>query len=186
VRSELIAHPFSGQVCTRTGTQSALRSTWKRARSRAVASTCGLCETRTSLRRHAMKKTGSEMPSADDSSPGNEGSAEIIERARLQADVAQQRVRLAKDELRRARQRLKEAKREAKRARKYASLARKDWKRARRQAKKDGSTEGQQKQTVTAKRRRKPKAKLASARSRRATTRGAKRSGRGSRARAAK
>ena len=62
-----------------------------------------------------MKKTGSEMPSADDSPAENAESAEIIDRARLQADVAQQRVRLAKDELRRARKRLKEAKREAKR-----------------------------------------------------------------------
>src|ERR1700716_3877382 len=116
------------------------------------------------LQRHAMKKTGSEMPSADDSSPGNEGSAEIIERARLQADVAQQGVRLAKDELRRARKRLKEAKREAKRARKQASLTRKDWKRARKQAKKDGSTEGQQKKATTVKSRRKSKVKSARAR----------------------
>jgi hypothetical protein len=90
-----------------------------------------------------MKKTGSEMPAADDSSPGNEGPAEIIERARLQADVAQQRVRLAKDELRRARKRLKEAKREAKRARKHASLTRKDWKRARREASDNGKTPAQ-------------------------------------------
>jgi hypothetical protein len=85
-----------------------------------------------------MKKTGSEMPS---DSVDSAESAEVIHRARLQADVAQQRVRLAKEELRRARKRLKEAKREAKRARKYASLARKDWKRARRQADKEGSTE---------------------------------------------
>ena len=39
-------------------------------------------------------------------------------RARLQAEVARQRVRIAKEELKRARKRLKEAKREAKRARK--------------------------------------------------------------------
>jgi len=156
----------------------------------AVAGTCGLCETGPSLRRQAMKKTGSEMPSADDSSPGNEGSAEIIERARLQADVAQQRVRLAKDELRRARKRLKEAKREAKRARKHASLARKDWKHARRQAKKDDSTKQQHKQAVPVKRRRKSKAtrsgvKSASTRVRRPTSRSTKRSQRSSRARAA-
>ena len=44
-----------------------------------------------------MKKTGSEQPSQ----------AEPLERARLQADVAKQRVRLAKDELKRARKRLK-------------------------------------------------------------------------------
>ena len=135
-----------------------------------------------------MKKTGSEMPAADDSSPGNEDSAEIIERARLQADVAQQGVRLAKDELRRARKRLKEAKRDAKRARKHASLARKDWKRARRRAKKDDAGEGQQKQAMTVKGRRKPKVKSTPARSRRAGSRSAKRVGRGSRtqARAAK
>jgi hypothetical protein len=88
-----------------------------------------------------MKKTATENASADDSPAGQSESAEIIDRAQLQADVARQRVRLAKDELRRARKRLKEAKREAKRSRKYASLARKDWKRARRQAKKEGSTE---------------------------------------------
>lgn len=161
----------------------------RRRRSGAVASTCGLCETGGSLRRHAMKKTGSEMPSADDSSPGNEGSAEIIERARLQADVAQQGVRLAKDELRRARKRLKEAKRDAKRARKHASLARKDWKRARRQAKKDDSKGGQLQKRATAvkkKKQRKPKIKSVSARSRRARSRSAKRGGRSSRARAAK
>jgi hypothetical protein len=125
-----------------------------------------------------MKKTGSEMPSADESSPGIEGAAEVIERARLQADVAQQGVRLAKDELRRARKRLKEAKREARRARKHASLARKDWKRARRHARKEGSTEGPQRAAATAKPRRKPKAKTATVRSRRSKTRDAKRRGR--------
>jgi hypothetical protein len=155
-------------------------------RSATVASTGGLCETGGSLRRHLMKKTGSEMPAAEDSPPGNEGSAEVIERARLQADVAQQRVRLAKDELRRARKRLKEAKREAKRARKHASLTRKDWKRARREAKKDSPTRGQRKQAMTAKRRRKPKVKSTASRSRRASSRSAKRGSRGSRARAAK
>jgi hypothetical protein len=128
-----------------------------------------------------MKKTGSEMPPADDSTPGNEGSAETIERARLQADVAEQRVRLAKDELRRARKRLKEAKREAKRARRHASLARKDWKRARRQAKKDDSTQGQRKRAIPVKGRRKPKAK-----SRGTNRRIAKRGSRSARARAAK
>ena len=69
-----------------------------------------------------MKKTASE----------NGPSAESPERVRLQADVAKQRVRIAKDELKRARKRLKEAKREAKRARKLAAAARKAWKRARR------------------------------------------------------
>jgi hypothetical protein len=75
-----------------------------------------------------MKKTGSEHSST----------AEPLERVRLQADVAKQRVRIAKDELKRARKRLKEAKREAKRARKRAGAARKAWKRARR-AQKSGS-----------------------------------------------
>jgi hypothetical protein len=50
----------------------------------------------------------------------------------LQADVAKQRVRIAKEELKRARKRLKEAKRENKRARKQAAAARKAWKKARR------------------------------------------------------
>src|SRR5438876_6231936 len=63
-----------------------------------------------------MKKTGSEQDSP----------AEPLERARLQADVAKQRVRIAKEELKRARKRLKEAKREARRLR-----ARKAWKRDR-------------------------------------------------------
>jgi hypothetical protein len=119
-----------------------------------------------------MKKNGSEIPAADDSAAQNSEAAEIIDRARLQADVAQQRVRLAKDDLRRARKRLKEAKREAKRTRKYASLARKDWKRARRLAEKEGSPEAQQAAMVTPKAGRKPKSKRkATARSRRVTTR---------------
>ena len=130
-----------------------------------------------------MKKTGSEMPSADDSPAENAESAEIIDRARLQADVAQQRLRLAKDELRRARKRLKEAKREAKRTRKYATLARKDWKRARRHAEKDGSPEVQKHVVVATKSARKPKAKSAVTRSRR---KAAKRTRRTSKARAAK
>ena len=69
-----------------------------------------------------MKKTGSEPIS----------SATPFERARLLADVAKQRVRIAKEELKRARKRLKEAKREARRARKHAAATRKAWKRARR------------------------------------------------------
>jgi len=69
-----------------------------------------------------MKKTGSEPLS----------SATPFERARLLADVAKQRVRIAKEELKRARKRLKEAKREARRARKHAAVTRKAWKRARR------------------------------------------------------
>jgi hypothetical protein len=122
-----------------------------------------------------MKKTGSEMPSA---SAENAASAKIIDRARLQADVAQQRVRLAKDELRRARKRLKEAKREAKRTRRYASLARKDWKRAVRLAEKEGSAETPQDKVVTPRATRKPQSQSNSkakaktgTRSRRAATR---------------
>ena len=76
-----------------------------------------------------MKKTGSEQTTP----------AEPLERARLQADVAKQRVRIAKEELKRARKRLKEAKREAKRARKQSAAARKAWKRVRRAQKKGGA-----------------------------------------------
>jgi hypothetical protein len=57
--------------------------------------------------------------------------AEPLERARLQAEVARQRVRIAKEELKRARKRVKEAKREARRARKQAAATRKVWKKAR-------------------------------------------------------
>ena len=57
--------------------------------------------------------------------------AEPLERARLLAEVARQRVRIAKEELKRARKRVKEAKREAKRARKQSAVARKAWKKAR-------------------------------------------------------
>jgi colicin import membrane protein len=78
-----------------------------------------------------MKKTGSENP-ADETEKSKAASAEPVERARLQADVAKQRVRIAKEELKRARKRLKEAKREARRARKQADAARKAWKQAQR------------------------------------------------------
>src|SRR6266853_3244752 len=82
-----------------------------------------LCETaRLSLREPPMKKNDGEQDLP----------AEPLERARLQADVAKQRVRIAKEELKRARKRLKEAKREARRARKQSIAARKVWKRARR------------------------------------------------------
>jgi hypothetical protein len=137
----------------------------------AVASRGGSCETDGSLRPRAMKKTGSETASADDAPAGQSESAEVIDRAQLQADVARQRVRLAKDELRRARKRLKEAKREAKRARKHASLARKDWKRARRQSEKEGSAETRP-DTVAARNTRKPKTRAGAAlRSRRTAPR---------------
>jgi hypothetical protein len=75
-----------------------------------------------------MKKTGSETPSDEPEKSKAAAPAEPVERARLQADVAKQRVRIAKEELKRARKRLKEAKREARRARKQAASARKVWK----------------------------------------------------------
>ena len=101
--------------------------------------------------------------------PANRNRLKIIDRAQLQADVARQRVRLAKDELHRARKRLKEAKREARRARKYASLARKDWKRARRQAEKEGSAQARP-EVAVARTTRKPKTRAGAApRSRRET-----------------
>ncbi len=128
----------------------------------AVASIRCSCETARSVRFSAMKKNGTETSPANESPTSQSESAEIIDRAQLQADVARQRVRLAKDELRRARKRLKEAKREARRARKYASLARKDWKRARRQAEKEGSAESRQ-AGVAARTTPKPKARAGSA-----------------------
>src|SRR4030081_3215712 len=85
-----------------------------------------------------MKKTGSEI-APDESEQSKAPPAEPVERARLQADVAKQRVRIAKEELKRARKRLKEAKREARRARKHSAAARKVWKRARRAQKDSGS-----------------------------------------------
>ena len=78
-----------------------------------------------------MKKTGSEI-APDETEQSKAPPAEPVERARLQADVAKQRVRIAKEELKRARKRLKEAKREAKRARKQAAAAHKEWKQERR------------------------------------------------------
>src|SRR5690348_3443412 len=87
-----------------------------------------------------MKKTGSDN-SPRGTEPAEGSQAEPIERARLQAEVARQRVRIAKEELKRARKRLKEAKREAKRARKLAASTRKVWKRARRQARKSEATD---------------------------------------------
>jgi hypothetical protein len=82
-----------------------------------------------------MKKTGNaEASSESNSVAGAHAPAEPVERARLQAEVAKQRVRIAKEELKRARKRVKEAKREAKRARKLAASARKIWKRVRRKA----------------------------------------------------
>lgn len=68
--------------------------------------------------------------------------AEPLERARLLAEVARQRVRIAKEELKRARKRVKEAKREAKRARKQAASTRKAWKKARKAHRAQPTAEG--------------------------------------------
>jgi hypothetical protein len=91
-----------------------------------------------SEKRSARTKPSGAANGADVSTPGAGARAsaagdpaEPIERARLQAEVARQRVRIAKEELKRARKRMKEAKREAKRARKQAAVARKAWKKAR-------------------------------------------------------
>src|SRR5579872_4066473 len=91
-----------------------------------------------------MKKTGSESPPEDrsrdaqaSSDRADEAPLELLERVRLQAEVARQRVRLAREELKRARKRVKEAKREARNARKRAASARKEWKRARKQARRN-------------------------------------------------
>lgn len=89
-----------------------------------------------------MKKTGSEIAS-DEAVQSKAAPAEPVERARLQTDVAKQRVRIAKEELKRARKRLKEAKREARRARKLAAVAHKAWKQERR-ASKDSSSPDKQ------------------------------------------
>jgi hypothetical protein len=75
--------------------------------------------------------TDGSAPDAPSRTPATGETAEPLERARLQAEVARQRVRIAKEELKRARKRMKEAKREAKRARKQAAVARKAWKKAR-------------------------------------------------------
>jgi hypothetical protein len=134
-----------------------------------------------------MKRTGSEIRSAqDDFGGGNEPPAEIMERARLQADVAQQRLRLAKDELRRARKRLKEAKREAKRTRRFAAATRKDWKRALRKAKRNGATENQEPKTSSATRRSKRRGKPAAGSTRLSVNRSPGKRGGRSRARAGK
>lgn len=117
-----------------------------------------LCETLAppdSPSRH-MKKTGSDPASAP----------EPFERIRLQADVAKQRVRIAKEELKRARKRLKEAKREARRARKHAAAARKAFKRARRDRKGRPSAPPTK---VAAKKARKTAARVQPARAKRAT-----------------
>jgi hypothetical protein len=73
-----------------------------------------------------------------------------FQRAHLRVDVAKQRMRLAKEELKRARKRFKEAKRMAKRARKEAAAARKAWKRVQpKAAKKATQTEKVAPQSAT-------------------------------------
>jgi hypothetical protein len=79
----------------------------------------------------ARDAADASAPGAIPETPATSATAEPLERARLQAEVARQRVRIAKEELKRARKRVKEAKREAKRARKQAAAARKVWKKAR-------------------------------------------------------
>src|SRR6185312_5348040 len=79
----------------------------------------------------ASDSADASAPAATLQAPTAGEPAEPLERARLLAEVARQRVRIAKEELKRARKRVKEAKREAKRARKQAAAARKVWKKAR-------------------------------------------------------
>jgi hypothetical protein len=155
----------------------------------AVALAPALCETDASPCRQTMKKTGSNMPSPEDPPGGSEDSAEIIERTQLQAEVAQQRVRLAKEELRRARKRLKEAKREAKRARKQAASTRKEWKRAQRKGKKESTAKkAPAEKAVVVAQRGKSRVKSAAAGVRRAPTKrsAGKRGGNRTRARSGK
>lgn len=101
---------------------------------RPLATTCLRMGTTASEKRSAGAVTLRANVDVDASAPGTpsmEEPAEPLERARLQAEVARQRVRIAKEELKRARKRMKEAKREAKRARKQADETRKAWKKAR-------------------------------------------------------
>ena|SRR6185312_6014225 len=79
----------------------------------------------------AINGADASMPGVTPQVPAAGEPAEPLERARLLAEVARQRVRIAKDELKRARKRVKEAKREAKRARKQSAVARKAWKKVR-------------------------------------------------------
>src|SRR5262245_31215444 len=61
----------------------------------------------------------------------------VADQAQLRLEVAKQRMRLAKEELKRARKRFKEAKREVKRARKRVSATFKASKRARKRVAKE-------------------------------------------------
>jgi hypothetical protein len=79
----------------------------------------------------AINGADASLPGVTPQVPAAGEPAEPLERARLLAEVARQRVRIAKEELKRARKRVKEAKREARRARKQAAVARKAWKKAR-------------------------------------------------------
>jgi hypothetical protein len=125
----------------------------------------------------ASKKKGSAVAPPSDAIDGADASAlagptagesgEPLERARLQAEVARQRVRIAKEELKRARKRVKEAKREAKRARKQAYATRKVWKKARKAHRANTAPEG----STGAGRRRTPQAQTPQAAARRAAKR---------------
>jgi hypothetical protein len=75
-------------------------------------------------------KTDKSQPSREPSTSEDNSHEAMFQRAHLRLDVAKQRMRLAKEELKRARKRYKEAKRMSKRARKEAVAARKAWKRA--------------------------------------------------------
>jgi len=89
----------------------------------------------------ARNGVDASAPGAAPAHPAAGEPAEPLERARLQAEVARQRVRIAKEELKRARKRMKEAKREAKRARKQAATTRKAWKKARKAHRADPASE---------------------------------------------
>ena len=105
-----------------------------------------------------MKNEKSQLSREASESEGNTLGA-AFQRAHLRVDVAKQRMRLAKEELKRARKRYKEAKRMAKRARKEAVAARKAWKRAEPKAVKQADRQIAPKKTVTTSSR-KRKAKL--------------------------
>jgi chromosome segregation ATPase len=77
-----------------------------------------------------MKQAIPEAPK-DSGPPSNNALLLSADRAQLRLEVAKQRMRLAKEELKRARKRFKEAKREVKRARKRVSAMKKASKRAR-------------------------------------------------------
>ncbi len=151
-----------------------------------MASTRPLCDTGRPLPPPAFcmgttarkKRSAGAVPSGASGSrdasaprtPSAAGPAEPLERARLLAEVARQRVRIAKEELKRARKRVKEAKREAKRARKQADATRKAWKKARKAHRAKGSPEASTTGTAARPRRRKARAQKAKGPTPRRTT----------------